>query len=110
MTLIASSLPPSAFGFFVTSQTQGITANPGGSQGNLCLGGAIGRYVGAGQLKDSGPGGWFELTLDLGQMPTPTGLVAAQGGQTWNFQAWHRDTVGGVATSNFTDAVSLMFL
>jgi len=30
--------------------------------------------------------------------------------QTWNFQAWYRDSFGGAATSNFTDAVSVVFL
>jgi hypothetical protein len=35
--------------------------------------------------------------------------VAVAAGETWNFQSWHRDAVGGVATSNFTDAVQLDF-
>lgn len=110
VSLLASSMPASANGFFLASQTQGFTANPGGSVGNLCLDGAIGRYVGAGQVKNSGADGYFELTLDLNLMPTPTGLIAAQAGQTWNFQAWHRDTIGGVSVSNFTNALSLTLL
>ncbi|MEM1452039.1 MAG: hypothetical protein AAGI22_23220 [Planctomycetota bacterium] len=107
--LSARDLPPVSFGFFLTSTTQAMTANPGGSQGVLCLGGSIGRYVGAGQILNSGGAGRFELTLDLTQTPTPNGFVAIQAGQTWNFQAWHRDSVGGNATSNFTDAVSVTF-
>jgi hypothetical protein len=52
--------------------------------------------------------------LDLTQTPTPTGFVVVAAGetwhfQTWHFQTWHRDAVGGVATSNFTDAVSITF-
>ena len=83
---------------------------PGGSQGNLCLGGAIGRYVGPGQIKNSGAAGTFDLVLDLASTPTPTGLVQVLPGDTWNFTAWYRDAVSGVATSNFTDAVSVTFL
>ncbi|MGK0218062.1 MAG: hypothetical protein ACI9HE_001546 [Planctomycetota bacterium] len=30
-------------------------------------------------------------------------------GQTWHFQYWHRDFIGGVSTSNFSTAVRLMF-
>ena len=80
---------------------------PGGSQGNLCLGGAIGRYVGPGQIKSSGSAGAFSLALDMTMLPTPTGFVAVQPGDTWNFTAWHRDAVSGVATSDFKDAVSV---
>jgi hypothetical protein len=105
--LVATSLPHISFGFFLASRTQGFVANPGGSQGNLCLGGAIGRYVGPGQIKNSGPYGSFQLDIDLTTMPSPTGPVAAQAGQTWNFTAWFRDANPG-STSNFTDGVSLL--
>ena len=30
-------------------------------------------------------------------------------GETWSFQTWHRDSAGGQATSNFTDAVGVTF-
>ena len=106
LTLTAADLPPSSFGFFLASQTQGSVANPGGSEGILCLGGAIGRFVGPGQIKNSGANGEFDLALDLTALPSPTGFVVALPGETWNFQAWHRDSVGGVAVSNFTDGLS----
>jgi hypothetical protein len=109
LTLTATSLPLNAFGFFLTSQTQDLVPNPGGSMGNLCLGGAIGRYVGPGQVLNTGTAGEFALVLDLTQTPTPTGLVPVAAGETWNFQAWHRDAVGGQATSNLTDAISITF-
>jgi hypothetical protein len=110
LTLRASDLPLNAFGFFLTSRTQGFVMNPGGSAGNLCLAGAIGRYVGPGQIKNTGSTGAFELLLDLTATPTPTGLVQIQSGETWNFQSWHRDAVGGAATSNFTRGRSVPFL
>lgn len=109
VTLSAASLPNNAFAFFLVSRDAGFVGNPGGSQGNLCLGGSIGRYVGPGQVKNSGTTGSFSLVLNLNQTPTPSGFVSIAGGQTWNFQSWFRDAVGGVATSNFTDGLSISF-
>ncbi len=109
LSLAASDLPASSFCYFLTSLSQGFVANPGGSMGNLCLGGAIGRYVGPGQIQQSNAAGEAFLALDLTTMPTPNGPVGAQPGETWNFQAWHRDAVGGSATSNLTDGISVTF-
>jgi hypothetical protein len=109
LTLVASNLPLSSFGYFLTSRTQGNVPQPGGSQGVLCLTGNIGRYVGPGQIQNTGAVGSFDLLLDLTQTPTPTGIVSIAVGETWNFQAWHRDAVGGAATSNFTDGYEVLF-
>ena len=108
--LVASDLPTFSFGFFLTSTMQAQIPNPGGSAGNLCLGGAIGRYVGPGQIMNSGLAGELILQLDITQTPTPNGLVTIQAGETWNFSCWHRDNVGGTSTSNFTDGVSIVFV
>ena len=109
LTLSTSSLPANSFAFYLASTTQGFAANPGGSQGNLCLSGSIGRYVGPGQIQQANPAGTISLALDLTQIPQPTGFVTAIAGDTWNFQAWYRDAVGGSATSNFTDGLSVTF-
>lgn len=109
VTLAASNLPQDSFGFFITSLTQGFVANPGGSQGNLCLSGSIGRYVGPGQIQSSGSEGAISLVIDLTSMPQPLGSVAVQPGESWNFQLWHRDLVMGNATSNFTNGCSVLF-
>jgi len=109
LTLSASRLPNNAFGYFLTSLTQAATPNPGGSQGILCIGGQIGRYTGPGQIKNSGVTGSFSLLINLTQIPTPTGFVVAAVGETRNFTTWHRDSVGGVATSNFTNGLSVTF-
>lgn len=109
LTLEASQLPLNAFGFFLTSATQASVPNPGGSQGVLCLGGAIGRYVGPGQIRSTGTSGSFSLRLDLTRVPTPTGPISVFGGQTRHFQAWHRDSNAGAATSNMTDGLSVVF-
>ena len=45
------------------------------------------------------------MPVDLNGIPSGSGFVAVQPGETWNFQCWYRDG----ATSNFTDAVSITF-
>ncbi|MEM1453406.1 MAG: hypothetical protein AAGI22_30160 [Planctomycetota bacterium] len=77
------------------------------SQNDLTLG-AIGRLVGIGQIQNGGPLGVVSLRIDLTNVPQPVGPVAAAAGETWNFQGWYRDSVGGSATSNFTDGVSVV--
>lgn len=102
VVLNADQLPPNEFGYFLTSQTQGFVLNPGGSAGNLCLGGTIGRY--ASSVLSSGAGGAFSLPIDLTDMPQPTS-GAVQAGETWNFTAWYRDG----STNNFTDGIAVLF-
>lgn len=109
LSLTVTGLPSNRFGFFLNSQAQGFVSQPGGSQGNLCLGGSIGRYSGAGQIRNSGPAGEFSLALNLNATPTPGGLVSIQAGQTWYFQAWYRDTVAGAASSNFSNGYRVPF-
>lgn len=109
VSLRATELPQDAFAFFVTSRTQGFTANPGGSAGNLCLAGTIGRYIGPGQVQSSGGAGQVDLTLDMTMIPTGSGFVSVMAGDTWNYQCWFRDAIGDQATSNFTDGVELVF-
>lgn len=102
LTLNASGLPPQQFGIFVTSQT--VSANP---SGNLCLGGMIGRFTQPSQILQSGSTGEFALTLDLDSFPQGSGFVAVSAGETWNFQAWHRDIVA--PGSGFSDGLAVTF-
>ncbi|MEM6566765.1 MAG: hypothetical protein AAF957_00040 [Planctomycetota bacterium] len=106
ITLRAVQLPRDSFGFFLNSMQQGFTPGAGGSAGNLCLGGAIGRFDA--QIVNSGPTGKFEIPIDLTQLPRPTGAVAAAAGETWRFQGWFRDSVGGTATSNLTNGIRIV--
>ncbi|MEL6714062.1 MAG: hypothetical protein AAFP86_09825, partial [Planctomycetota bacterium] len=102
-------LPPNQFGIFIVSRTSGFTATAGGP-GTLCLGGDIGRFNGAGQILASGATGAFGLSLDLNRIPQPSAFVAVLPGDTWRFQAWHRDAgAGGGSTSQWTDLVALRF-
>ncbi|MEM6671895.1 MAG: hypothetical protein AAF726_03570 [Planctomycetota bacterium] len=107
VTVRASELPFNAAGYFLTSQVASFVVNPGGSQGNLCLGGGIGRY--AGNVQNSGLAREIELSIDVTSLPTPTGNVSASAGETWRFQAWFRDA-NPTATSNFSDAVAVTFV
>lgn len=107
LTLVATSLPPQTFGFFVASRDQAPPVVLAGSQGRLCLGGAIGRSVGGG-VQQASAGGVFSTAVDLQAMAQPGGPVAVQPGETWTFQAWHRDANPGT-TSNLTSAKYVTF-
>ena len=100
VTLTASDLTAD-FGYFLNSMAQGFV-NPPASNGILCLGGAIGRHNQPGLVQ---PGPVFSIALDLDALPTPTAFVVVQPGETWNFQAWYRDS----GSNNFTDGVSVVF-
>jgi hypothetical protein len=101
--LTISQMPPNAFAFFLVSLTPGLVSMPAGSMGNLCLSGNIGRYVGPGEIRNTGATGRIVLRPDFTRIPSPLGFVSANPGESWHFQAWFRDSVGGVATSNFSN-------
>ncbi len=103
--LDATQMPPSRYGVFINSQTQGFSMPPN-SLGYLCLSGEIGFYTSNVFAVDSS--GLASIQLDLTQTPTPSGLVAVQPGETWYFQAWYRDQYPA-KTSNFTDGVWILF-
>jgi hypothetical protein len=110
LTLRSSALPATSFGFYLASLAADYVTQVPGSEGILCLGGSIGRFVGPGQVQNSGAAGSFELSLDLTAIPQPNGLVSVTSGSTWHFQGWHRDTnASGQPSSNFTDAVLVSF-
>ncbi len=104
-SLVASQLPPNQFGYFVTSETQGFFPMVGGSQGNLCLAGTLGRFVQA--VQNSGSQGTFSIPVDLTNLPGPIG-GSVSAGETWNFTAWFRDA-NPTSTSNFTNGLSVQF-
>ena len=92
-------------GLLLASQTQGFVPFAGGSQGNLCLGGVIARFVA--DLTLAAADGTMTFDPHLTDVPlAPPREV--QAGETWNFQVWYRDVAAG-PTSNFTDAVSITF-
>ena len=106
LTLTVVDLPFLSSGYFIVSRNQAFITNPGGSQGNLCVGSNAGRYLG--QVGNSGFLGSFSITVDTGAIPQPTMTVPALPGETWNFQCWYRDQNPG-NTSNFSRGYSVTF-
>lgn len=111
VTLTCTGLPPNSFGYFLSGTAQTLVVAPGGSQGNLCVGGTVGRFNRAAfnEIQNSGASGQFSLVIDLTNMPTPTGPEVLMAGDTRTFQCWYRDA-NPTATSNFSDGVEVMFL
>ncbi len=106
LTLTVIDLPFLSSGYFIVSRNQGFVANPGGSQGNLCVGSGTGRYLG--QVGNSGFVGSFSISVDTTAIPQPSMSVPALPGETWNFQCWYRDQNPGSA-SNFSRGYSVTF-
>jgi len=105
LTLLASQMPLYQFGYFLASQTSGFVSGPGGSQGDLCLGGKIARF--SKDLRNAGTSGSFSLDVDMMNIPANP-PVAINPGETWHFVAWFRDK-NPTPTSNFTGGVSVLF-
>lgn len=110
VTLGVVDLPLNSAGFFFTSPTALVIANPGSSVGNICIASpSIGRY--SGSVLNSGALGEVSLRLDLANTPQqPGGPIAVMAGDTRYWQYWYRDSVGGMAVSNFSSALCVSFL
>ena len=102
----ARQLPASAFGYFIASTIPGSVLPVSNSVGLLSVVGNVGRGVGR-AIVNSGPDGLFCGRVNA--MLQPVGTAMVQPGETWNYQLWYRDGVGGKATSNFTGAVAVTF-
>ncbi len=107
-TLITTSLPTNSFGFFFVGTAQG---NGTTSEGyTVCVGGNVGRFLGVGQIKNTGSSDGFSVTIPLTTFPgNPVTPVVP--GSTFVFQAWHRDIlpVLGVPSHPLTNAVQVTF-
>jgi FG-GAP repeat protein len=104
MTLSADTMPPGVPGSFLVSQAAAFVPFVGGSQGNLCLAGPVGRFTDPPFV--TSPAGTASLRVDLTDIPL--GGHEVQPGETWYFQAWFRDNNPG-PTSNLTDGLELTF-
>jgi len=106
--LTASAVPSGESVVFLASETQDFLPGAAGtSNGNLCLGGVIGRFKQPGQVTNSDASGTAELEVGLGQIRAGGMFASDIRGETWSFQAWFTDSVG--VGSNFTDAVAVEF-
>ncbi len=108
LTLYTSNLPLHVFGYYLGSQASGFVPNPGGSDGDLCLGGALGRFNRTGEILNSDQDGLFHLYLDLDDLPSPSGSIPVLAGQTWYFQSWYREAAPLIG-SNFSSSAVLTF-
>ncbi len=89
--------------FYFAGTAANFVPGAGGSAGTLCLGGQIERFPVLAQDPFD-----FALTYRPRLTGFPSGHVV-QPGETWFFQLWHRDSVQGQATSNFSPAIYLAF-
>ena len=103
--LRAFDLPPGQFVLFLGGPNPTNVLHPGGYDGVLCIGSPHARFKY--QIQQATACGRASIIVDTTNVSThpPQPIL---GGQTWHFQAWHRDTVGSGA--NFTDAASAGFL
>lgn len=105
LELVAGDLPSGQFSLFLASAQQSAPTALVGSVGTLCLA-TPGRYVSSlGPIDGLGSA---RLRVDLDALPTPSGPVQANPGETWSFQCWHRDVGVGGATSNLTEGRSVL--
>ncbi|MEM9379347.1 MAG: hypothetical protein AAGB93_05295 [Planctomycetota bacterium] len=105
LRLVAHGLPLQASGYALSSPMPAAPTQPPFSVGEICIGGPIGRYATSSFF--TGTLGVGTTMLDLGAIPTPTGPAVGAPGDTWFFQVWYRDSVGGAPTSNFTGAIGV---
>jgi len=101
--LTGQGFPASSLGLFFMGSQQGQVPLTN-SQGFLCVSGTLLRLP----VVQVDPAlGVVSFALDFTNATTAASLIT--GGSTWNFQFWHRDTVGGMPTSNTSDGLSVEF-
>lgn len=106
-TAVASALPANQFCLLVAGDGIGNVVNLGGGEGTLCLGGSLGRYNS--QITPTGAAGTVEFDIQPANIPFGVSFYTALPGDVWQWQVWHRDTGTGGATSNLTNAVTILF-
>lgn len=105
--LYVVDLPMGSAGYFITSPIFKLALNPGGSLGNLCLD-VPGRYNFDPLFTGSTTAAFYQP--DLTQTPVAGGgFTSLMAGTTQLWQYWYRDSVGGMAVSNFTTAIQIEF-
>lgn len=100
-----SDFPLHTAGMLLASSQPGLTQNPAGSAGNLCLGGSIVRLRDT--LGTANDQGQWVVGLDLGA-PSMAALLPILPGSHWTFQVWYRDTFP-LPTSNYSEAQEVAF-
>ncbi len=107
LVLTSADVPPQTFGyFFAGTSIVPILFNGG----RICVGGNIGRYVGPGQILNSGPMGVLSLNAPTDPIPGNPGATAVAG-DTFYFQAWFRDVDAAAGViSRVSRALAITFI
>ena len=100
--VVASELPANQSGLLICGRDANQAMLPG-TQGALCIGGALGRFP----VQNSGSAGLIETQVDLTALPLSP-PVAAMTGETWRFQMWYRAAPPAIP-SNLSPAVRVTF-
>ncbi len=110
LELTLTSLPPHQLAVVLMGPSVGITPFPAGSDGILCLAAPVRRLLGPGQVLTADASGIASLAVDFRSLPQGPGpALEVHAGTTLVFQAWHRDSIQGTPTSNFTAAARVDF-
>ncbi|MEO1697864.1 MAG: hypothetical protein AAFU73_11265 [Planctomycetota bacterium] len=104
---VGEAIPPNQFCLLVAGSGFGLMPALGGGEGTLCLGGTLGRYND--QLAAADASGVVTFTINPANIPAGGSFFTAQPGVFYQFQVWHRDVGGAGATSNLTNAVTILF-
>jgi len=104
VVLNAAPVPANMFGYFLGARSPGSTPFFGGSQGVLCLGGAIYRFNST--ILHSGNQASLSFRPRLNHFPRGQAVTA---GERWYFQAWFRDSNAGFGQSNTSSALAIDF-
>ena len=109
LNLSANQMPLGQFGFFLASTDSAPGFTPMGSQGQLCLGGSILRInASAAAVSPEGTLQWEVNVNNVDEVSALPNMDMILPGQTWHFQAWHRDMNPG-STSNTSDMAAITF-
>lgn len=107
MVLSCNALPPFSAGIFFYG---GARASFPAGQGIVCVSSnATQPATRVAPVLMSDLLGGVSLAIDFTAPQQSMGPSAILPGQTWNFQYWHRDTIGGQATWNYSNALSIYF-
>ena len=100
-----SQMPSFTLGLLIAGPQSGFTPNPGGSAGNLCVGGVIARLT-----TGHGPSDLVGRWSGAVELPDPSapGNFAVTPGTTWHFQLWFRQPANP-PTSNFSSGLAITF-
>jgi subtilisin family serine protease len=102
-TLHTINVPLNQWGHYFFGVNKANVPFFGGSQGILCVGGPIIRFIK--DVKNSGSAGTITLSPDMNDLPNGANFLP---GSTWNFQLWYRDKNPG-NTSNTSNAIEVIW-